>query len=79
MGTAPAFGGALAQWDGSDLLSLRLPFTLQWGDAVLRTAPLLRSSRVLPDSLDLLRSRFVFALIALLWAKPFDGLLPSET
>ncbi len=32
-GTAPACGRALAPWDGSDLLPLRLPWTLQWGDA----------------------------------------------
>jgi hypothetical protein len=32
-GSAPAFGRALAPWDGSDLLPLRLPSTLQWGDA----------------------------------------------
>jgi hypothetical protein len=29
-GTAPAFGRALAPWDGSDLLPLRLPLPCSW-------------------------------------------------
>jgi hypothetical protein len=38
--TAPAFGRALAPWDGSDLLPLRLLLFLQLGDAVFRAAPI---------------------------------------
>jgi len=39
MGTAPAFGRALAPRYGSDLLTLRLRSHLQRGDAVFRAAP----------------------------------------
>lgn len=39
-GTAPAFDWALALRYGSDLLTLRLLFASQWGDAVCRAAPI---------------------------------------
>jgi hypothetical protein len=39
-GTAPAFGRALAPFDGSDLLTLRLLLRLQLGDVVFHAAPI---------------------------------------
>ena len=39
-GTAPAFDRTFAPRYGSDLLTLRLPSLLQWGDTVFRAAPI---------------------------------------
>lgn len=50
MGSAPAFGRALAPCYGSDLLTLRLHFALQLGDVVFHAAPRKEVFRALPGS-----------------------------
>jgi hypothetical protein len=69
-GSAPAFGRALAPCYGSDLLTLRLHFALQLGDAVFHAAPRKELFRALPGSVAP-RSFLLFAYPSPFGSGPF--------
>lgn len=74
-GTAPAFGRTLAPRYGSDLLTLRLPSLLQWGDAFF--APLqLRRLTSFARLAHSPRSRLPCAPCSCERAGPFGGVGP---